>query len=81
VNGCSLPRRCNARNVYFSLKVNIQPLPLREILASHQGKLPSEFSLTLFLSAVFEVILELLLRIKLRSAHRALVRLARFMFF
>jgi hypothetical protein len=43
--------------------------------------LSSEFSLTLFLSAVFEVILELLLRIKLRSAHRALVRLARFMFF
>jgi hypothetical protein len=39
------------------------------------------FSLALFCRAAFQVLLELLLRIKFCSAHGAFVRLARFMFF
>ena len=36
---------------------------------------------TVFLSTTLQVVLELVLRIKLRPAHRALVRLGRFVFF
>jgi hypothetical protein len=37
--------------------------------------------LTLFLSAALQVILQLVLRTEFRAAHRAFIRLARFMFF
>jgi hypothetical protein len=54
-------------------------------LAAEYGGQPPEglrkLSLTLLLSAALQVILKLILRIELRSAHRAFVGLARFVFF